>query len=178
MLHEQNCALKDLLIKKDIEIDQYKMEGAVLKRSLVATPRFDESKFSDGFPLVVPEEEGLNVRQLLRVKDRRSSLMKVLRIRSKDQPESVNSPVKGKILSLSLTPAKKSPGGRVKGLDAIYAKQRMPKPSSMSSMSLKRLQAESDDDEDDKPNSTSAHDDSSTSLDSSGRPKIRKITRL
>lgn len=32
-LYEENSALKDLLIKKDIEIEQYKIEGAVLKRS-------------------------------------------------------------------------------------------------------------------------------------------------
>lgn len=37
LLYEENCALKDIIIKKDVEIEQYKVEGAVLKRSMYSS---------------------------------------------------------------------------------------------------------------------------------------------
>lgn len=136
--------MKDLLIKKDIEIEQYKIEGAVLKRSnylkarlfykfntsilgklldLVATAKFDEHKFGANFPLSIPED-GLKVNELIKNKDRRASLMKLLKIKHRDPPEMPGSPTKLNKTSLTLTPTKRSPGGRAKGLEAIYAKQK------------------------------------------------------
>lgn len=146
MLYEENCALKDIILKKDIEIEQYKVEGAVLKRSmvevalakelvktyqflklldLVATNKFDERKFSETFPLST-SSEGLRIRDLIKNRERRLNLMKHLKIKSKDPVES-GSPTKNspKLSKTILTPTRKSPGGRAKGLDAIFAKQRL-----------------------------------------------------
>ncbi|XP_052562373.1 uncharacterized protein LOC120417713 isoform X1 [Culex pipiens pallens] len=179
-LYEENSALKDLLIKKDIEIEQYKIEGAVLKRNLVATAKFDEHKFGANFPLSIPED-GLKVKELIKNKDRRASLMKLLKIKHRDPPEMPGSPTKLNKTSLTLTPTKRSPGGRAKGLEAIYAKQKMPKAATGSSISLKRLQADLSDEEDDKD---AIEKMSNAGLDSSGvsdtglKGKIRKITKL
>uniref|UniRef100_A0A1Q3FKQ8 Uncharacterized protein n=1 Tax=Culex tarsalis TaxID=7177 RepID=A0A1Q3FKQ8_CULTA len=179
LLYEENNALKDLLIKKDIEIEQYKIEGAVLKRNLVATTKFDEHKFSANFPLSLPID-GLQVKELIKSKDRRANLMKLLKMKHRDPPEIPGSPTKLSKTSLTLTPTKRSPGGRAKGLEAIYAKQKMPKATSGSSMSLKRLQADLSDDED----KDEIQKMSNTGLDVSGvndtsvKGKIRKITKL
>ena len=44
---EEDCkALKQIIQNKDKEIDQYKIEGYKLKRRLLATEKFDESKFN------------------------------------------------------------------------------------------------------------------------------------
>ncbi|KAL9695942.1 hypothetical protein quinque_015227 [Culex quinquefasciatus] len=148
----------------------YKIEGAVLKRNLVATAKFDEHKFGANFPLSIPED-GLKVKELIKNKDRRASLMKLLKIKHRDPPEMPGSPTKLNKTSLTLTPTKRSPGGRAKGLEAIYAKQKMPKAATGSSISLKRLQADLSDEEDDKD---AIEKMSNAGLDSSGQwsPKI------
>ncbi|XP_053681819.1 uncharacterized protein LOC128732569 [Sabethes cyaneus] len=180
VLYEENSALRNMLLKKDIEIEQYKLEGAVLKRNLVATTKFDEAKFDSTFPLVLPEE-GLRVRELIKPKERRGNLMKLLKIKCKEMPTESTSPGKP-IVPMALTPTRKSPGGRAKGLNAIFAKQRVPKSLSTSSLSLKRLQSGMDDEDDkegilEKDNSKL---DASTAKDLSslGGAKIRKITKL
>ncbi|XP_065086084.1 non-homologous end-joining factor 1-like [Ochlerotatus camptorhynchus] len=180
LLYEENCSLKDIIIKKDIEIEQYKVEGAVLKRSLVATNKFDECKFAENFPLSAAEE-GLRIRELIKSKDRRGNLMKQLKIKSKDPSTESGSPIKNATVGKAvLTPTRKSPGGRAKGLDAIYAKQRIPKPISVSSLSLKRLQVDQGDEEDKE----GILDESQTSINksdlsnTSGMVKVRKITKL
>ncbi|KXJ72384.1 hypothetical protein RP20_CCG018211 [Aedes albopictus] len=184
MLYEENCALKDIILKKDIEIEQYKVEGAVLKRNLVATDKFDERKFSETFPLSTPSE-GLKMRDLIKTRERRLNLMKHLKIKSKDPTEPGGSPIKNspKLSKTILTPTRKSPGGRAKGLEAIFAKQRLPKSISASSLSLKRLQASQYDEEDDDDKaevlSTSQSTVNRSDLNNtSGMVKIRKITKL
>ncbi|XP_055543598.1 uncharacterized protein LOC129729138 [Wyeomyia smithii] len=174
VLYEENCALRNMLLKKDIEIDQYKLEGAVLKRNLVATAKFDEAKFDSTFPLTIPEE-GLKVRELIKPKERRGNLMKLLQIECRQVPAETASP--GKLtLANALTPTRKSPGGRAKGLSAIFAKQRVPKSLSTSSSSLKRLQSgmADDDDKDDVLEKDNSCFDISLGKDL----KIRKITKL
>ncbi|XP_021697492.1 non-homologous end-joining factor 1 [Aedes aegypti] len=181
MLYEENCALKDIILKKDIEIEQYKLEGAILKRNLVATNKFDERKFSETFPLST-SSEGLRIRDLIKNRERRLNLMKHLKIKSKD-PVETGSPTKNspKLSKTILTPTRKSPGGRAKGLDAIFAKQRLPKSISASSMSLKRLQASQCDEDDDKEEVLSTSQSSINQSDlsnASGMVKVRKITKL
>ncbi|XP_039435798.1 uncharacterized protein LOC120417713 isoform X2 [Culex pipiens pallens] len=103
------------------------------------------------------------------------------KIKHRDPPEMPGSPTKLNKTSLTLTPTKRSPGGRAKGLEAIYAKQKMPKAATGSSISLKRLQADLSDEEDDKD---AIEKMSNAGLDSSGvsdtglKGKIRKITKL
>ncbi|XP_058825983.1 uncharacterized protein LOC131685959 [Topomyia yanbarensis] len=185
LLYEENCALKDMLLKKDIEIEQYKVEGAVLKRNLVATTKFDEVQFSKTFPLICPEQ-GLKVRELIKSKDRRAGLMKLLKINPKEP--TANQPSPGKFSAINiLSPTKRSPGARSKGLDALYAKQRIPKPLSSSTLSLKRLQMDMTDEDDEKgiaADDSASFDvsmlnDSTRELNGSrGSVKVRKITKL
>ena len=171
---------------------------------LVATDKFDERKFSETFPLSTPSE-GLKIRDLIKTRERRLNLMKHLKIKSKDPTEAGGSPIKNspKLSKTILTPTRKSPGGRAKGLEAIFAKQRLvaccrlsyfghgilnftsrlPKSISASSLSLKRLQASQYDEEDDDDKaevlSTSQSTINKRDLNNtSGMVKIRKITKL
>ncbi|XP_055618296.1 uncharacterized protein LOC129763343 isoform X2 [Toxorhynchites rutilus septentrionalis] len=184
LFYEENCALKELLVKKDIEIEQYKVEGAVLRRSLVATPRFDEQRFADNFSLYAPDE-GMKVHELIRNKDRRGNLMKLLKIKHREPPAETSSPSKlsttSKSISFTSSPTKKSPGGRIKGIEALYAKQRIPKVTATSSVALKRLQpdlSEEDYKETKQQDCDTANDIAREMHDTKGATKVRKITKL
>ncbi|XP_058444410.1 non-homologous end-joining factor 1-like [Malaya genurostris] len=185
LLHEENCTLKDMLLKKDIEIEQYKVEGAILKRNLVATTKFDETKFCKTFPLSFPDQ-GLKVLELIKNKERRASLMKLLQIQFNESSAKQASPTKLSSTT-ALSPTKRSPGTRAKGLDALYAKQRIPKTLPSSFLSRKRLPLDLADEDDKKviprTDNTSFDvgkpNDSISELNGSrGSVKVRKITKL
>lgn len=135
------------------------------------------------FPLS-SSEEGLKIRDLIKNRDRRLNLMKHLSIKP-SEPVDLESPSKisTKVAKTVLTPTRKSPGGRAKGLEAIFAKQKLPKSVSASSLSLKRLQTsqweENDDDKDDVlSNHLSSTGGTNLSNSSVGVAKVRKITKL
>ncbi|XP_055371438.1 non-homologous end-joining factor 1-like [Condylostylus longicornis] len=52
----QNDELVNIIRKKDIEIEQYKAEGAILKRRLVATKKFSHSNFNSNYVHVDVDE--------------------------------------------------------------------------------------------------------------------------
>ncbi|XP_058063893.1 non-homologous end-joining factor 1-like [Anopheles bellator] len=49
LLETQNHSLKQMLVKKDAELEQYRIEGAVLKRTTLQTPVFNEQLFEKQF---------------------------------------------------------------------------------------------------------------------------------
>uniref|UniRef100_A0A182JAQ5 Uncharacterized protein n=1 Tax=Anopheles atroparvus TaxID=41427 RepID=A0A182JAQ5_ANOAO len=80
LLDAKNRALAEQLAQKDIEIEQYRAEGAELKRTTVQTAKFDHQAFDENFPVRLPPANGLDVHRILEGHAQRENLTKALQM--------------------------------------------------------------------------------------------------
>lgn len=97
LLDAKNRSLAEKLAKKDVEIAQYRAEGAELKRTTVQTIKFEAQQFDKEFPLSAPAEKGLNVTRILDGREQRQKLINAVHLvdESTGQPDSPSTSGRG-----------------------------------------------------------------------------------
>lgn len=80
LLDAKNRSLTEQLVQKDVEIAQYRAEGAELKRTTVQTTKFEAQQFNEKFPLSAPTGKGLNISRILDGREQRQKLINAVQL--------------------------------------------------------------------------------------------------